>query len=215
MSQEADKSMSATVRLLWSLLFGLATAAVLIWAGHTQYAWLTGWDVMAIVFTVSVLAVVLPFDATQTRTHALRESPGRAATDILLLVTSLASLAAVGVLIFLAHKASGAEKAADIGLGLFSVVMSWAVVHTVFMLKYARLYYGHPEGGIDFNEPAKPRYADFAYLAFTVGMAFQVSDTALQTKEVRATVLRQALLAYVFGTVIIATTINTLASLSG
>jgi uncharacterized membrane protein len=76
------------------------------------------------------------------------------------------------------------------------------------------LYYGQPEGGINFNEQASPDYKDFAYLAFTLGMTFQVSDTDLQTKTIRGTALRQSLLAYLFGTVIIATTINTLASLS-
>jgi len=97
---------------------------------------------------------------------------------------------------------------------LVSVVVSWAVVHTLFLLKYARLYYGTPEGGVDFTGHGRPQYSDFAYLAFTIGMTFQVSDTSLQTKELRATVLKQALLSYVFGTVIIATTINTVVSLS-
>jgi uncharacterized membrane protein len=67
---------------------------------------------------------------------------------------------------------------------------------------------------VDFNEASRPRYADFAYLAFTLGMTFQVSDTALTTREVRATALRHALLSYLFGAVIIATTINLVAGLT-
>jgi uncharacterized membrane protein len=77
----------------------------------------------------------------------------------------------------------------------------------------ARLYYSHPAGGIDFNQQAPPRFSDFAYLAFTVGMTFQVSDTDLQTPTVRAAVLRQALLSYLLGAVILATTINLVAGL--
>ncbi|HEX7368362.1 MAG TPA: DUF1345 domain-containing protein [Candidatus Saccharimonadales bacterium] len=214
MSQDVSRSMGASARLAWSFLLGLAVALILVVAGRLRYAPLAGWDTLAIVFTGTSLLTVLPFDAAATRSHALRENPGRAAADVLLVVTSLASIAAVAVLLVLAHKTSGVERNMDIGLGLFSIVVSWAVVHTVFMLKYARLYYGHPEGGIDFNDRESPRYLDFAYLAFTVGMTFQVSDTDLQTKTIRTTVLRQALLAYVFGTVIIAVTINTLASLS-
>jgi uncharacterized membrane protein len=83
----------------------------------------------------------------------------------------------------------------------------------VFTSHYARLYYSHPAGGIDFNQAAPPRYSDFAYLAFTVGMTFQVSDTSLQTAAARAAVLRQALLSYLLGAVILATTINLLAGL--
>jgi Protein of unknown function (DUF1345) len=58
------------------------------------------------------------------------------------------------------------------------------------------LYYSGPNGGINFNQQTPPRYSDFAYLAFTftLGMTFQVSDTDLQTAEIRATALRHALL---------------------
>jgi uncharacterized membrane protein len=50
-------------------------------------------------------------------------------------------------------------------------------------------------------------------LAFTLFMTFHVSDTDIKTKEIRSTALKHAILSYVFGTVIIATTINTIASL--
>ena len=86
-------------------------------------------------------------------------------------------------------------------------------MHTVYTLQYARLYYSDEPGGIDFNQAAPPRYADFAYLSLTMGMTFQVSDTDLQTSTIRATALRQALLSYLFGVVIVATTINLIASL--
>jgi uncharacterized membrane protein len=93
------------------------------------------------------------------------------------------------------------------------VVVSWGVVHTVYALKYARLYYAGQDGGIDFHGDHPPTYQDFAYLAFTVGMTFQVSDTEINARVIRATVLRQALLAYLFGAVILAATINLLAGL--
>src|SRR5205823_6262617 len=95
-----------------------------------------------------------------------------------------------------------------------SIVASWGVVHTVYALKYARLYYEGPDGGIDFDGDHPPTYVDFAYLAFTVGMTFQVSDTEINARVIRAAVLRQSLLAYLFGAVILAATINLLAGLS-
>jgi uncharacterized membrane protein len=94
------------------------------------------------------------------------------------------------------------------------VLLSWTVIHTVFALRYARLYYSGTDGGVDFHEDAKPRFSDFAYLAFTVGMTFQVSDTDLNTSAFRATVLRHALLSHLFGTVVVALTINLVAGLS-
>jgi len=66
---------------------------------------------------------------------------------------------------------------------------------------------------VDFNEDEPPCYTDFAYLAFTLGMTFQVSDTDLKTKVIRRTALQHALLSYLFGTVIIASMINLVAGL--
>ena len=79
--------------------------------------------------------------------------------------------------------------------------------------RYADLYYTQ-DGGIDFNGDDVPDYRDFAYLAFTIGMTYQVSDTNLQTKAVRRTALRHALLSYLFGTAIIAVMINVVASIA-
>jgi uncharacterized membrane protein len=99
-------------------------------------------------------------------------------------------------------------------LALVSVALAWSAVHTVYALRYARLYYTPPEGGIDF-EGERPDYVDFAYLALTIGMTFQVSDTDLTGKRVRRQALRHALTSYVFGTVIVAITVSSVASLLG
>jgi len=82
----------------------------------------------------------------------------------------------------------------------------------MFTLRYAYLYYRDREG-VDFNEDKRPHYRDFAYLAFTVGMTFQVSDTDLKTDAVRSTALRHALLSYVLGAIVLATTINLVSGL--
>jgi uncharacterized membrane protein len=84
----------------------------------------------------------------------------------------------------------------------------------LFTLRYASLYYGHPVGGIDFNEETQPRYSDFAYLAFTLGMTFQVSDTDIKTHDLRMSVLRHALLSYLFGALILAGSVNLISSLA-
>jgi uncharacterized membrane protein len=134
--------------------------------------------------------------------------------DVILLTASVASLASVASVIAAAGPSSGINPVMASALGATSVVLSWGLVHIVFTARYARLYYTGPDGGIDFNEPDPPCYTDFAYLAFTIGMTYQVSDTDLQTKPIRRTALRHALLSYLFGAVIIAATINLLAGLA-
>jgi uncharacterized membrane protein len=153
-------------------------------------------------------------DDKDTSNFALREDPSRATADFVLTFASLASLAAVGTVLLNAGSASNADHLWLIGLGVFSVVLSWALVHTLFMLRYAELYYRKPGQAVDFPGTKEPTFKDFGYLAFTIGMTFQTSDTGFQSTEARALAVRHSLLSYVFGTVIVATTINLVAGLS-
>ena len=179
--------------------------------GPQGLAPLVGWDVAAGSYIFWSWATEWKLDATATRTHAVREDPGRATTDILLLVASVASLAAVAAVIASAH--SRTSQLAAAGVALASVATSWALVHTVYAARYARLFY-MTKHGVDFNEKPPPRYSDFAYLAFTVGMTYQVSDTELTSKSIRSAVLRHALLSYMLGAVILAATINLVVGLA-
>ena len=205
---------TARMRLMVAVLVGIAVAIGMGKAGQGRYVPLAAWDATAVVYASWVWLTVIRLNAADTKAHAVRENPGRALSDVLLILASIASLIAVVVLIVQAGNSTGAEQVVSLVLGLGSVVVSWLMVHTTYTLNYARQYYGDPEGGIDFGKSSLPRYVDFAYVAFTIGMTFQVSDTQLQTTAIRSTAMKQALLSYLFGTVIIATTINTLASLS-
>ena len=194
---------------LSGLVAGAAGAAL----GAQAYAALFGWDVAAAVFSLWVWSAVAGMTAEQTQAHARREDPAPAAAEALTLLASVASLLAVGVVLVEASHAHGAKEAALAGIAVASVALGWVLVHTLFTLRYARLYYS-AGGGVDFNQKAAPRYADFAYVAFTIGMTFQVSDTELTSSEVRGTALRHALLSYMFGAVVLATTVNFIVTLS-
>ncbi|MFC4147859.1 DUF1345 domain-containing protein [Micromonospora mangrovi] len=177
---------------------------------------LVGWDAAALAWLTLLWRRLWRLDADGTARLAVVEDPNRAVRDVLLLVACLASLVAVGVLLTTAHPLGpGLPLDTYGGLGVLSVVLSWFVVHTVFTTRYARLYYARtPPGGVDFHQAEPPCYADFAYLAFTVGATFQVSDTDLSGAELRRTVLRHSLVSYLFGAVIVAATVNLLAALA-
>lgn len=200
-------------RLVVSAAAGAVTAVLTLLLGSWQYAPATGWDATAAVFCAWAWLAVWPMSAQATAERATEEDPSRAITDILTLSACIASLAAVGIVLVRAHAAHGTAELLLAGLGLLSVAASWATVHTIFMLRYALLYYEAPEGGIDFNQRERPSYRDFAYLALTVGMTFQVSDTDLQTSRIRSATLRHALLSFLFGAIILASTINLIAGL--
>lgn len=171
-----------------------------------------GWAAASLLIVSWIWLTIGPMDALQTAQHAKAEDFSRPIADIILLTASVASLVAVGFTLFEAGSRHGGAKAMLIALAIAAVALAWATVHTVYALRYGDLYYGRAVGGIDFAGDA-PDYRDFAYLAFTIGMTFQVSDTGLQTKPLRRTALRHALLSYLFGAVIVGLAINTLASL--
>jgi uncharacterized membrane protein len=174
---------------------------------------LVAWVVAAGLLLVWTWALIWNLTGAQTASHATRESPGRANSDLLLLAGSVVSLIAVGLVLVRASHQTGLAKGLLVGLSVVSIVLAWSTVHTVYSLRYARLYYGGEDGGVDFNDKSTPCYPDFAYLALTIGMTFQVSDTDLTTNAFRRLALRHALLSYMFGALIIATTINLIAGL--
>ena len=200
-------------RLLAACALGVLVGVVGGLLGPWQAAPLIAWDGAAVAWMATVWVDVLGFDALETSRHATREEPRRALADALLLSASAASLVAIAVVTVKAGSAHGGQRAILVAVSMISVFTSWALVQTVFTLRYAALYYTGPDGGIDFHGDAKPAYDDFAYVAFTIGMTFQVSDTDLTGRSVRRTALRHALLSFVFGAVILAATINLVAGL--
>ena len=205
----------ARARVIVAALLGLGAAAAARPWSPWQLTILVGWDVGAGVFLAAVWWIIARADNRATATLATREDETRTGASLLLLGASTFSLVGVALALIEAKAAGGTVEAVLTAVATLTVVLSWAVVHTVFTLRYAHLYFQAPRGGVDFPKTSAPDYHDFAYLAFTIGMTFQVSDTALEGAKLRHTALRHALLSYMFGTVIVATTINVIAGLLG
>ena len=106
------------------------------------------------------------------RHEKLAEAEGRSrSTDAWVLAAAVASLGAVVDALVRSSGNRDAAAVALVVLGVLAVILSWALVNTVFAFRYARLYYrDEPDGGINFKQPQPPTYSDFAYLAFTIGM---------------------------------------------
>src|SRR5664280_2231791 len=149
-------STSARTKLLVSLGAAIVGGAAAAAAGAGRSAPLIGWDILAVVFCAWVWSTVWRLDAKSTASHAQSENPGRDLADVILLAAAVASLIAVGVVLFGAGHANGNLKYLQAGFALVSVFVSWTLVHTVFTLKYARLYYSGRAAGIDFNEADPP-----------------------------------------------------------
>jgi uncharacterized membrane protein len=175
---------------------------------------LLGFIASGLAFALPLLRTLMGYDAAATRSHVEGDDPGAALADVIVISVGLLGLCGVGVLL-IGSSAKGAEQVLDALIGVVAIAVGWLLVHTIYLLRYARIYYASPAPPIDFKQEADPQFSDFAYFAFNNGMAYQVSDTDLKDSTIRRVVLGHCLLGYIYGTVIVAATINLLAGFAG
>jgi uncharacterized membrane protein len=213
-SHDDDRPSSLAVRRIVIMLAAGAVAGVITgFVSSWWYAGVTGWIVASITYVLWVWLHLWPLDPAAMRSHATREDPGIVVSDLLVIGASVASLAAVALILVRASHDPVGQRALIGGVSVLSVALSWFLVHTLYAQRYAREFYMEPAGGIDFptqdgDTDDEPVFSDFAYVSFDLGMTYQISDTAVRTVRLRRVVLRHTLLSYLFGTVILASTIN-------
>jgi uncharacterized membrane protein len=205
-------SMNARSRLLVCLGVGVIGFAASYPFTEWQIALLTGWSATSATFIAIVYFGIRGKNAAQTKAQAMVQDDSRTAAEAILVGASIGSLVGVAFALVAASNTHGGVKSVITTLAVVSVVLSWAAVHVVFTLRYARLYYAIG-GGINWHSHDEPDFRDFLYIALTIGMTFQVSDTDIGAKPIRMAALRHALLSYLFGVVVVATTINVIATL--
>jgi len=172
---------------------------------------LVGFVVGALVLALPLLWLVLRLGPSDTGRYVESQVPTRWAVEIIVVLAALVSLTAIAVMLV----GGNDQMRVPEGIAaLVTVATAWLTVHTLYTFRYARHYYVSEPKCIDFNSSGDPRMSDFAYLAFTLGMTYQVSDTDLKTPRLRRLVLAHTMLSYVFGTVIIASTINLVAGMA-
>jgi uncharacterized membrane protein len=207
------RPVSSGRRVACAMLGGAVAGAIVSLLTVLSASILAGWDVAVLIYLVWVWSSVWRLNPGLTAQLAKREDPSTAVAELMVVGAGTALLVAVGFALVRAGQARGGMRDFLVALGLLSVLLSWTVVHTVYMLRYARAYYAEPVGGIEFNEEEPPTYTDFAYFSFTVGMTFQVADTNITSKAVRRVTLHHALLSYLFGAVLLGLVINVVATL--
>jgi uncharacterized membrane protein len=202
----------AVTVLVVGLIVGFAFAALVTWG----LALVAGWDAASVAFLVTTWPIIVRADSSRAAQLAAREDQTEGSARALLVGASVASLAGVGYALRLAGQHSGLHRVPLISVAVLTVVLSWTVVNTIYTLHYADQYFRSARGGIEFGDDdggERPSYRDFAYVAFTIGMTYQVSDTTLRDAQIRRTVLRHALLSYLFGVVIVAGSVNLISGL--
>ena len=200
---------SAVTRLAGAIVAGGLTSVVLALTTDATLAVLAGIAVAETLFVVAGWIVLWPMSAASTHDNVRREDFRPVTEELVVVAAALGGLVSIAVLLV-----RGDTDTGHAAVALAGVFMAWAALHLMYASRYAALYYpmagsgATVGGGIDFNSDEPPSYRDFLYVSYTLGMTYQVSDTSVSSSAIRAVVLRHTLLSYVFGTSILATTIN-------
>jgi uncharacterized membrane protein len=173
---------------------------------------LAGWDLAVLVLVAEGWAIIIFTDAEEMRQRATAEDPGKAAIFAISFGASAISLGLAVLVIGTSNLVDRHDVWLRTALGLGAILGAWLLLHTAYTLHYARLYYAAPAtlGGFNFTEP--PDAMDLAYLAFGVGMTFQVAEIVPTNRGMRRAVLRHELISFAYNTAILAMVVNIIAS---
>jgi len=203
-------------RLMYGLAAGLATAALPL-----PLAWplrgLLGWCAGVAVYLLLAWWLAMAFDAKGTRERAqAQDEPG----VVIFLILLLATLACVAAIVFMMQQSrdlSGVGRTLQIALSMAALAASWLFIQAIFAFHYAHRYYQEekrkqPVGaGLLFPGGQDPDYFDFLYYAHVVGMTSQVSDVQVTSRAMRRLTTVHAVLSFAFNMLILALSINVVA----
>jgi uncharacterized membrane protein len=204
------------------LLIGAVVALAVFWLGRgrlpTEALVAIAWDGGVVTLAMLILGVTLRYREDQMAKKVRHRSPTAGLLVVLALAAAGFGIYAIALLLSVGQDQLGHDIVLYGAVGAFTTAVSWAFVHLLFALEYARVYYGPgvdgaPVGGLDFPGGHQPNYVDFLYFSFVIGVACQTAEVATLTRSMRGIVLAQGLVAFVFNTVILAATVNVAAGL--
>jgi uncharacterized membrane protein len=212
----ADIARTGNARRHWRFAMFAALLAVgwtyFIPAFGLEQGLLAGFDGAALLFLI-VSGNLLWLSPDQVRGAAPADDLSRAARLAISLLPAVVIFAAMAAQIAGREGLDGGDKL----LVVATLVLVWLFANTVFALHYAHLYYsptadGSDSGGLLFPGTAKPDFADFAYFAFTIGVAVQTADVEIASRRIRRVVTIHAILGFFFNIGVLALSIGVLGS---
>jgi len=212
--------LDAHYRLYISLLIGAVTFFFTRQIPSIPAVTLITWIAIALSIIILDWITILWAHPKEIRKIASLEDNSRYLVFLFVMAASLVSLVAMYLLLKSTKNASEETVSAYIFLAMGAVVVSWWLVHTVYTMRYAHLYYDTekgkrtPIGGLEFPGDIKePDYLDFVYFSFVIGMTFQVSDVEISSRRLRRLVWAHGLISFAFNTAIVALSINVISGL--
>ena len=176
------------------------------------------WNGFVVCFLALVWVTISSATSAQMRSQAQRQDQSR--WIILTGVVAAACFSLLAIVFMLngnKNFAAGEILRLHITLSLFTIFASWLLIHTMFALHYAHLYYQNSnikrEAPLEFPTQMRPDYLDFLYFSLGIGMTCQVADVQIASRLLRRLALIHQILTFFFNNLILALVINILASL--
>src|SRR5579862_66916 len=212
-------------RLISGLLVGLGIYALLYFVTDVngRLRFIVAWDVGASFALAALYFGLRNSSVGIIKQVAARQDAGKRAVLALCLLAATASLIVIAGEMPQIKDAGGLERVVRVALVLYTIVLSWAFMHSIFALHYAHDYYldvdlpaarpGRESERLIFPGEPSPTYGDFLYFSFTIGMTFQTSDVQIADSYIRRVVVVHGAVAFFYTTGILALTISLVAGL--
>lgn len=205
------------------LFIATAVALVVAWglpAGITHHAvtrLLIAWNAGTCLYVLLAAVMMARSSEHRMRHRAQTQDEGRLVILVLVVISGIASLAAIAGQLTVVKDLHGWTRAAHVSLAGLTVVSSWAFIQVMFTLHYAHDYYAAVARGrpapLQFPSDEPPGYGDFFYFAAVIGTSGQTADVSFASKPMRRIGSLHCILAYLFNTTVLALLINIAAGL--
>jgi uncharacterized membrane protein len=216
-----------------SRLYGAVLVGLLAYLGMNflpVFEWVTAaalkpalaWDATTIAYLIPTIAMIHNPDKVKIRKRAKAIDIGLWEIVAVAVLAGAFSLFAVGGVLQHAKDVHGSDRTIHLGIGVLTVFLSWVMLHVIYAVHYAHLFYdpaerrdaGKIRGGLEFPETKEPDYWDFVYFSLVIGMTCQVSDVQVTARHMRHLVTAQGIIAFFYNTVVVALAVNIAAGLS-
>ncbi len=116
-------------------------------ASHAVTRWLIAWNVGTLLYVLLAAVMMWRSQHDHMRQRALQQDDGQIVILALVVVTTVASLAAIAGQLALARDMHGTIRTAHIALAGVTVLSSWAFIQVMFTLHYAHDFYAAAANG--------------------------------------------------------------------
>ncbi len=199
-------------RLLMSISVAFLTFLLSSGYPDTTSRIVLAWDSGVLFLLVLIAKMISLTEPAQTLLRARREETS---SFVILFVTILAvagALVGIGYGLPKTKNLSLSKSVFDIAVSVTGVFLAWLLLHVMYSLHYAKVYYGKLPGG-DANAfekglvfPGNDDFVDywgFLYYSFTIAMCFQTSDVTVTSPYMRRLTLFHAIVSYLFAMAIL------------